>query len=422
MSLSPNTPLLKTKNKTVEELKLYDVRMKTNLAKHIITACMNKTINRNNISDNDFYIEAHNYITASTLLMSTILAKIDNKDKPKTFSDWFEELSWEKSEELNNDTQFLDIPLRECIINHYLSMQCIPSKVSICDYLKNKGINITLQQIKKILIIKGYKTQRLPRNNATIIVEDPEQRFNIMKYLYKILQFRELELHIVYIGEKINKGTDNSMTLSFVAVSSLMGVISRKNQKTSLATNVTQIMESRDDWVLNNVLQHLCIKSVIILENCTNDTKDQIPMIDSKKSDMINWLQKCDIPHSSEMHSAELFELIKRSIRTLSSEKHKIEEICAAYGHKVLRRPRREQYLNIFETFSNFENINTNNWKNLELNLIEREKKIYREDAAVDEIIDKVLTYAKYGTIPYIYTHKCDEGIDEIKMAEIVKI
>lgn len=91
-------------------------------------------------------------------------------------------------------TQSLDIPLRQCFIDHYLQKHCSPTYSSIKDYLQTNGEDITIKDIKKIFIANGYKTQRVPRNIISIIVEDSEQRFNRMKYLHNIIQLRNNKL------------------------------------------------------------------------------------------------------------------------------------------------------------------------------------------------------------------------------------
>ncbi|CAH2099250.1 unnamed protein product [Euphydryas editha] len=451
--LTSNKALINTPKKSIEDVKLYDVQMKMKLAEHIVKACMNNTIDRNDLTQNEFYKEAQNYAPSSKLLLSTIFEKINIKNKPKTFNDWFEERSWQNSEDTSS--QFLDIPLRHCFIDHYLHMHSLPTYSSIIDYLKTNGININIKEIKKVLKAKGYKTMRfrLPQNNISIIAEDPEQRFNRMKYLYNIIHLREDRPHIVYIDEKIlsdenrqaNIVKENDEIAIMVAVSTEMGVISKKiqNATSNVAANSTNNVELIDNWIINNVLPHISLPSVIILENRKNNTGIQVPTIFSKKVEMINWLEDNDVPYSSEMHSAELYELIRRSKHKIPTERNKLDEVLKVNNHRVLRRPGRFQYLNLFDTlwnnlqtafkeshtFTSFRDfitvslssIGVSEWKRLENMMITTEKKTYSDDKAVDHVIDKLFTYKESAILPNIYTYDCDEDIDEIKMAEIVK-
>lgn len=124
--------------------------------------------------------------------MATVVERINNKIKPKTFSDCFEERTWKYFED--NLTQSLDIPLRQFFIDHSLQKHCSPTYSSIRNYLQTNGVDITIKDIKKVFIANGYKTQRISRNIISVIVEDSEHRFSGIKYLHDIIQLRNNKL------------------------------------------------------------------------------------------------------------------------------------------------------------------------------------------------------------------------------------
>ena len=80
-------------------------------------------------------------------------------------------------------------------------------------------------------------------------------------------------------------------------------------------------------------------KSVIVVHNASYH-KAQLnrhPTCNSRKGEMLFWLDKCGIRYSSDMTKAELYDLIK--MHKLQYETFAIDCLLTEHGHTVLRPP-----------------------------------------------------------------------------------
>ncbi|XP_039761127.1 uncharacterized protein LOC120634518 [Pararge aegeria] len=427
---------------STEEQKLYDVRAKLNIAKCIVSLCLGNEYNSTSIR-NALLNRATRYFPRK--LLTELVTKVNaSEDWPKTFSDWIEQITTRASGGTENNNIHKD--LRDTIIDYYLVKKCLPTRDDIVKVIVNVNPSYyrKISDIKKGIKTSGYKAKRLPRCTKTIIVEDPEQSLARMKYLKCIEQFRNAGAHIIYIEHKLTNKNGlilESLNYSYedailfnVAVSTSMGMISKKIEKVS-----DIFMPACEDakyylltkWILDFVIPQVSVPSVFVLEDNLKTETDMPTMYSSKKI-IMKWLELNDIPHNSNMHAAELFELIKRS-RCNFFKKNVLEENLKYYDHKVLLRPCKTQYLNYFNILWDKVKFKPNsmkiellnkfsNWEELEKAIIEIEQNTLKEDIEVHNTIEKILTIAKHERIPYDYIEKCDEFFDEITMEETVQV
>lgn len=450
------TPKIERNEKvSIELLRLFDMNAKMEMARQIVLLCLAGKYQRQIMNDFIVNIGSRHFPTKILKQLVVSAHTMDIQGTTRTFSSWIKH-SMSKRDLYLIEHNDVDKFCRDIIFEQYVKIRTLLPKHKFITKLKNIAYQRALN-VQEYMKTRGYKSKRLPHSFESIIIEDPELRFARLKYLISIQQYRKAGAHIVYIDTKVanNSGffvekikLSNDIKQVFLtifqrAVSPVMGMLSKNTRGMSIVLKVDTSDDLNNfqlEWIIETVIPQISAPSVFVLEEnifCDQTQHGDAPTMYSSKTEMLNWLEVNDIPHTSNMHSAELFELIKKSNRKLIKKKYKLDEILMSYGHKVLRRPRMTNYLNYFDALwekvtnkslaekLNVFNVTTlANWKCMDEALSEIEQNVLKEDIAVNITIEKLLTYVKHERIPCNVTQllDCNNDIDEFKMEDVVKI
>lgn len=102
-------------------------------------------------------------------------------------------------------------------------------------------------------------------------------------------------------------------------------------------------------WVTNKLIPNLPENSVLVLDNASyhNVTSTKHPTSQTRKSDMIRWLNQRGIHYQDDFTKPELYKLIKMNKPTNTN--YSIDAILAEKGHTALRLPPYHPELNPIE-------------------------------------------------------------------------
>jgi hypothetical protein len=102
-------------------------------------------------------------------------------------------------------------------------------------------------------------------------------------------------------------------------------------------------------WLQEKLIPNLESKSVIVVDNASyhNVQLNRHPTSNTRKGEMLSWLDERGIRYSSDITKAELYDLIKR--HKPQYETFAIDHLLAHHGHTVLRLPPYHPDLNPIE-------------------------------------------------------------------------
>lgn len=102
-------------------------------------------------------------------------------------------------------------------------------------------------------------------------------------------------------------------------------------------------------WMIENYIPNLPKNSVIVFDNAPyhNAQVVRAPNLNSRKRDIMNWLDDKDVPYRRNMLKSELYAKVLQVKN--DNEKYKIDEIVQSAGHTVLRLPPYHTELNPIE-------------------------------------------------------------------------
>ncbi|KAK4324273.1 hypothetical protein Pmani_005113 [Petrolisthes manimaculis] len=101
-------------------------------------------------------------------------------------------------------------------------------------------------------------------------------------------------------------------------------------------------------WLENNLLPNIPPRSLIIMDNASYHCKviNKAPTQSSRKNEIIEWLERNDLPHSPLHTKPELLHQVKKNKQ---KEVYEIDDIAMRHGHEVLRLPPYHCQLNPIE-------------------------------------------------------------------------
>lgn len=102
-------------------------------------------------------------------------------------------------------------------------------------------------------------------------------------------------------------------------------------------------------WMIENYLPNLPKNSVIIFDNAPyhNTQVLRAPDLNSRRRDIMNWLDDKDVPYRKNMLKSELYAKVLQVKN--DKQKYRIDEIVESAGHTVLRLPPYHTELNPIE-------------------------------------------------------------------------
>ncbi|XP_050678167.1 uncharacterized protein LOC126974663 isoform X2 [Leptidea sinapis] len=392
-----------------------------------IAVAVNNFLEDNILSDPNNPVEILHKLTGQPRAVCNAINKANETALPKTFDDWLDEYNMRYMDEyqaINRESL-----IRNLVVHHYVHRQTVPTMKLMVDFLHTNGHkDITLDKLRQLLKANGFIWQRLPRTSKSILVEDPKQVFERQSYLSSILKYREQGRHIVYVNETvIRQGalkaheTSGTYLYCYAVVSPDQGLLDIKVTTVNIpSSSLFNKFPPITPWIIDEVIKKIPEGSVIVWPCRSYHAKsfEQLPDLFSTKNQMKDWLQFRNIPFDNKMHRAELIKIIESSKYTFEeSQLDKLEVAIAAYGHVALRLPRKLGMLSLFEIFwtrffktnviwhkkcktvalvrKAFEKRPLSHWKEFNNKLIQKEITIFKEDRAMEEVIDKILTMAR---------------------------
>ncbi|XP_048005334.1 uncharacterized protein LOC125241070 [Leguminivora glycinivorella] len=278
------------------------------------------------------------------------------------------------------------------------------------DKIKAPNLNEFCRAMKQL----GYRP--ISTNYGHIIFEEPKVTYERYRYLRKITKLREGSRAIYYIDERIidlNKTfkkpfLDNEMKENEAYV--YFHIVSKNGIEKGLFCNQGNA-EDFSKWISDIVLSHIKASSVIVMDNSPLHGQPVINPISGNhtKTGMINWLQRNNIPCSSSMRKAELYDLISRC--PVKDRQYQLDLIFQAHGHEVLRLPKNYHDLSmtellwehilsntLFETTNVFDlknkvhnaiaGIRQEKWLQFESIIKDTEENIFSVDEAIEQALD----------------------------------
>lgn len=230
----------------------------------------------------------------------------------------------------------------KCIVHRtvhefYTTDRKLPTADNIRKKLQEK-INFTGSEcsLRKILKSLGFRWKKTP-NNRKVLIEKNEIRHQRIQYLKSIRRYREMKRPIVYMDESYimathvssKSWTDDSVKGLFAPVSrgerliivnagGEMGFIPNallmwKAGKKGGDYHDQMNSDNYLKWLQEKLIPNLPPQSVVVMDNAAyhNVEINKAPTSSSKKQEIINWLQKNNVPFSETMLKPELLLLTK---------------------------------------------------------------------------------------------------------------
>ncbi|XP_045507595.1 uncharacterized protein LOC123703567 [Colias croceus] len=364
----------------------------------------------------------------------------------RTFTDWYRD--HDRRRLLTHQDHRDELILRHIFIHHYVHLHRIPTVEIMLGCLEEHfGHSYNLDSLTQLLQRNGYIWKRVKGTSKSIVMEDPRKRYERRKYLDTILEMRKNKSHFVYIDDTIFIANDCSTSeeraenlYCYAAVSPTLGLLNSACMP--LTKEISKVIKvPTENFILEKVIYEIPQASVIVIPERSYHAEPflVVPNVHSSKEQMQAWLLHHDVPHTSDMHSAQLLQLVQRSKRHAQTDLRKFDITLSTYGHKVVRLPRQTSYLYYFQQFwtefKQLRSATTNDWKDvvpealkrvsnkswleMESNLAALEQKVIEEDEALENILDKIQMMARDGLAKSKVT-ECDEIDSDEWLHEVI--
>ncbi|XP_013200105.2 uncharacterized protein LOC106142770 [Amyelois transitella] len=311
--------------------------------------------------------------------------------------------------------------IHDVLYKNYVTYRSIIDQKSIDEELYKYKI---YEYQTQILRSKGFVWRKISGNKC-ILIEDPWVQARRIKYLVDMKKFRDQGRTFAYVEEKVIPA--DAATLSQFQLG--YHYLDWKNQSTvriaispqsGLLDFSVNNVSSNSDWLIKDICNHLRPSDVLVLEEnlLKEEPLGKPPKPEATKADMIKWLEENNIPCTSTMHRAELYELIQMYSDRFN-EKYLTEEIIKSKGIDIAKRPKGWAMLNYFEPIWNISALwqdvgdegvtekvtkrietavkhNRCGWTKFGDQLAQKEREVFEKDMELEEVVDKLLTMAKF--------------------------
>jgi transposase len=263
--------------------------------------------------------------------------------------------------------------IRQTIYNFHLVQHTLPTLKKVLDVLK-ESINFEggISSLRKIVRRLGFRWRKT-QNNKKLLIEKSHIRLKRTLYLSKLQEYRSHGRPIIYTDESyihsshtlprswsdetsegckvpISKGD----MLVIVHACSEQGFIPEalliypaKRQTGDYHSNMNA--DNYQKWVIEKLLPNLPPQSVLVVDNASyhNVVSDPVPSSNSRKSDMLAWLDKYNIPYPERNTKPILYDILKKN--KPNHIQFVLDKILEDHGHSVLRLPPYHPELNPIE-------------------------------------------------------------------------
>ncbi|XP_061724768.1 uncharacterized protein LOC133530740 [Cydia pomonella] len=213
--------------------------------------------------------------------------------------------------------------------------------------------HVDIRTFRKYLIKFEYVWLRIAK--GYIVMERPSVTFERYYYLKDIMRYREENREIFYVDEIILTSSCNLYQLK--KYNSLLKAANKANIDVSQSVLLKHIyavsktgvyaVKTFDDytssnfasWIIDDLIPLLPEKSVVVIQKY--DQYDDVikkPTLYSVKEDMIEWLERNNVPFEEDMSKCELMSLIDTYTSDIN-EYSLIENSLKLKGHHLLRLP-----------------------------------------------------------------------------------
>ncbi|XP_049870763.1 uncharacterized protein LOC126370087 [Pectinophora gossypiella] len=277
------------------------------------------------------------------------------------------------------------------IMKTFYTVKGAPSYEDIYEELK-KQIQLTLDlpTAEQTLKTLGYSYIKTKTNPGNILMEDPKFTFDRFHYAKKILKFRSMGKHIYYLDERIIESGNYikipSIDVTFPATRKtvFIHVVSQDGYISGMFFYYDSNCYKK--WLLHILLPVMKPSSVVVMNNALHGTVTATPISRyHTKNEMLQWLKERNIPCNSNLHKAELYDLIERCPTVL--EHQGIDNLFRAHDIEVLRLTDQLRVLSLTTHF----------WKNINNEIKQDPDVIHKEQEDLQDYI-----YSKIKSFPQV--------------------
>lgn len=254
------------------------------------------------------------------------------------------------------------VALRNIITNFPTERKEMPTLSKILAAAREElGLQCSKEYFGQVLIEKlGFKCIHC-QDNKMVWVERSDIKLWIAKYLHRLRQNDESGTDakpIMYLDETglyaqytMRKDWQQSSSTSTEVVDQNKTpekrfVLLKGDDRSCLIPEAKLICDTHQNseiniktfntWLKNTIVPYLSANAIIIITAPYNSSiPDDTPSFYSNRQDMMDWLQRHEIPFEGNMLKAQLYNLIK----LYQPKLHVVEGILKELGHEVLRLP-----------------------------------------------------------------------------------
>lgn len=233
---------------------------------------------------------------------------------------------------------------------HFYGDKKMPTVNEVYDRLLKATKLPHIAQFTKEMTNFGYCYRKT--TNGYLLMEDPACVFERYHYLKKILKFRNNNVTVHYLDERVidqhctfQKPTRNMNEKTIPESLLYCYLVSRDGLVEGMFCNYINRDEIMN-WMKYILIPNLEPSSVIVTSSnfLYEQNTNKSPSPYASKDTMVKWLTTNNIPCNTNMHKADLHALITKL--PPSVEYHNVDHLFKAHGHVVLRLPTCLQDLN----------------------------------------------------------------------------
>lgn len=263
--------------------------------------------------------------------------------------------------------------VRRTVHHFYANEKRIPTAELLRSALKEKiGFKGGVTSIRLILKEIGFQW-KTTESNRKILVERMDIREKRIRYLQQIKRYREEGRPIIYMDESyvltshvsgktwtdssnkcLHKPTSKGERIIIIHAGGEKGFVPNalamwKAGQSSGDYHEQMNRRNYEKWIKEKLLPNLESRSVLVIDNAPyhNIEIDKAPSSNSKKHEMIAWLQDRGIPCSGDTLKPQLYKLIQ--LHKPMYKRFVVNELLEREGHSVLRLPPYHPELNPIE-------------------------------------------------------------------------
>lgn len=266
--------------------------------------------------------------------------------------------------------------LRRLINNYHLIHKSHITIKKLMEEMNASNLNFkgSSRSLRRILYKIGFAWKKT-EDNRKILIERHDVKLLRIAYLRKIAEYREQKRNIIYTDETyIHSTHTKSMSWSDtknrnaglkepVSKGSRL-IIVHAGYKEGFIPNAKLMFKSglktgdyHDDmnavnyvkWLKEKLIPNLPPQSIVVMDNASYHNKllEKQPTSNSRKAELIKWLQDRRITFPERATNAELYEIIKG--RKEVDKQFTVDTLLRKHGHAVLRLPPYHPELNPIE-------------------------------------------------------------------------